>query len=56
MEFDPRFQSSACHAKVRHYPIKRVSEWKPPPEASTDKPSRPAPFQSDFRSLWDEPA
>jgi len=53
-EFDPRVQSRACHARVRHYPIKRVSEWQRPPAAPADKPRRRADFQSDFCLIWDE--
>jgi hypothetical protein len=53
IEFDPRVQSAACHKAVRHYPIKRVSEWVPPPQGQ-DKPRRRADFQSDFMLLWDE--
>jgi hypothetical protein len=54
-EYDPRVQSSACHAKVRHYPITQVSTWQPPPAVPADKlPKQPAAFQGDFRSLWDE--
>jgi hypothetical protein len=54
-EFDPRVQSAACHKKVRHYPIARVSEWQQPPSVSVDKPKQRAPFQADFRLLWNEP-
>jgi hypothetical protein len=53
-QFDPRVQSAACHKEVRHYPIKRISEWQPPPAAPADKPRRRAQFQSDFQLLWDE--
>ena len=59
-EFDPRVQSAACHRKVRHFPVKRISEWQPPPNAAADKPKyKPkrhegVPFQGDFRTLWDE--
>ena len=52
-QFDPRVQSAACHNRVRHYPIKRVSEWRPPP-VPADKPKPWPPLQADFRSLWDE--
>ena len=53
-QFDPRVQSRACHKGVRHFPIKRVSEWQPPRAAPADKPRRRADFQSDFMLLWDE--
>jgi hypothetical protein len=53
-QFDPRVQSRARHAGVRHFPIKRVSEWQPPPSVPADKPKQPAAFQSDFKLLWDE--
>jgi hypothetical protein len=53
-QFDPRMQSAACHKSVRHYPIARVSEWKPPAQPSPGKPRRRADFQSDFMLLWDE--
>jgi hypothetical protein len=53
-QFDPRVQSAACHKRVRHYPIRRISEWQPPLAAPADKPQRRAPFQSDFMLLWDE--
>jgi hypothetical protein len=53
-QFDPRVQSRACHKGVRHFPIKRVSEWQPPRAAPADKPRQRADFQSDFMLLWDE--
>jgi hypothetical protein len=53
-EFDPRVQSAACHRGVRHFPVKRVSEWRPPLAAPADKPDARPPFQSDFMLLWDE--
>jgi hypothetical protein len=53
-QFDPRVQARACHAGVRHFPIKRVSEWQPSPPASAEKPKRRTPFQFDFQLLWDE--
>jgi hypothetical protein len=53
-QFDPRVQARACHRGVRHYPIARVSEWRPPPAAPADKPQPRAPFQSDFQLFWDE--
>jgi hypothetical protein len=53
-QYDPRVQSAACHKNVRHYPIRRISEWQPAPIAPADKPRRRADFQSDFMLLWDE--
>ena len=53
-EFDPRVQARACHAGVRHFPIKGVSEWQPPPPVSAEKPKQRAPSQSDFQLVWDE--
>jgi hypothetical protein len=54
-QFDPRVQSAACHAGVRHFPIKQTSGWQPPAQPSnSDKPRRRADFQSDFMLLWDE--
>jgi hypothetical protein len=54
-QFDPRVQSAACHKGVRHFPIKRVSEWRPPALPPTpDKPPELADRQSDFCLLWDE--
>jgi hypothetical protein len=38
-QFDPRVQSAACHKKVRHYPIHRISEWRPP-SVSADQSKR----------------
>jgi hypothetical protein len=54
-QFDPRVQSSACHKGVRHFPIKRVSEWQPPAlPLAPDKPRELADWQSDFILIWDE--
>jgi hypothetical protein len=53
-QFDPRCQSSACHRGVRHYPIKRVSEWRPPAIPAPDRPRELADRQSDFCLIWDE--
>ena len=55
-QYDPRIQSAACHRGVRHYRIKRVSEWRPPPPlpVPAEKPKPWPPLQADFRSLWDE--
>jgi hypothetical protein len=54
-QFDPRMQSAACHKQVRHYPIKRVSEWRPPARPpAPDRPRELADRQSDFCLLWDE--
>ena len=38
-QFDPRVQSAACHKKVRHYPVHRISEWQPP-SVSVDQSKR----------------
>lgn len=53
-QFDPRVQSAACHKGVRHFPLVRCSEWKPPPVVPADKPKQQAAFQSDFQLFWDE--
>jgi hypothetical protein len=53
-QLDPRVQSRACHAGVRHFPVKRCSEWQPPLAAPADEPKQRAPFQSDFQLFWDE--